>query len=307
MSARKEKKPGVTLPAYIKETDYPGGDGPEWVSAAIGTASCLRGVTRHLSDDGDETALVLHFANGRDQMFKPARLVTTRRLPETLGALGFPVPYYTPPDLAVLGQAIGRIADRARDSSEESAGADMVSVVVQWVKNCLSRSVPFELTGREGADVRAAIEFAHKETFIGTCGLISEPKRKALLVWTVPPRTAIRQALGTAADGTITLYLTRAGLVRERLAARPGPGGWKNPDLPVWVLYNGWQGIYFDFPPYSRDSGANGGDPLGSVGDLYTHARPRAHMREIGTERSTTGAPEPNPGERSTTAAEEGE
>jgi hypothetical protein len=55
-------------------------------------------------------------------------MVTTRRLAETLGALGFPVPYYQPPQLAKLGQAIGRVADRDREEEDQSSAADMLSV-----------------------------------------------------------------------------------------------------------------------------------------------------------------------------------
>jgi hypothetical protein len=116
----RKKSDGINLPNAVPEDGYPAGDGPAWISHAFGAPSCLEDVTRFYSDDGEETALVLRFANGREQVFRPARLVTTRRLSEVLGALGFPVPYYSPPQLARLGQAIGRVADRHQAQEEDS-------------------------------------------------------------------------------------------------------------------------------------------------------------------------------------------
>lgn len=301
MSPRKRTE-GVALPPYVPEPDYPGGDGPAWVSQAFGSPGCLSGVTRHLSDDGEVTALVLHFANGTDQLFRPARLVTTRRLAETLGALGFPIPYYQPPQLAALGQALGRIADSATDGSQESSGEEMLSVVANWAVQCLRAAEMTVLVGRSGADVRGAIEYVRHNTHGTMSALIGEPSRGVLLGWTVPIRTAIRDALGTAGDRDIGFHLRRGGLVRERLAARPGPGGGTTLEMPVWALYNGWQGVTVDFPLHSGDGGQDGGASLETVRTSYTCV-PKAHTHIISNERSTTDGVEPNSRERSTTAA----
>ena len=287
MSPRRKADDSVHLPPPHVEPDYPSGDGPAWISDAFGAPGCLVGVKRYLSDDGEETALVLLFANGREQLIRPARLVTTRRLTETLGALGFPVPYYQPPQLARLGQAIGRVADRDRAEQEQSSAADMLSLVASWVTASLRTEQTFPLLGRDGVDVRAAIEHVRRRTSGHQSPLIIEPSRKLLLAWTVPIRGAIRERLGSASDGTIGLQLQRGGLVRERLAARPVGGERKTHELPVWALYNGWQGVEVDFSLYSSDSATDGPAPLESVGDLL---RTRAYGRTcaIDTERSTT-------------------
>ena len=286
MSPRQRGGEGVHLPPYRAEADYPAGDGPAWISEALGAPGCLVGARRYLSDDGEETALVLRFANGHEQLFRPARLVTTRRLTETLGALGFPVPFYQPPQLALLGQAIGRMADRADEEEEQSSAADMLSVVASWVEGSLRIESAFVLSGRSGVDVRAAIEHVRRGTDARRSPLILEPARGMLLAWTVPIRSVIRERLGSASDATIGLQLQRGGLVRERLAARPSPGQ-RTPELPVWALYNGWQGLTVDFPLQDWDCDRNGSAPLESVGDLL-HVRARGRARALEEERSTT-------------------
>jgi hypothetical protein len=264
----KRKEDGVRLPASVTENDYPNGDGPAWISEALGAPGCLTGVTRFLSDEGDETSLVLHFANGTEQVFRPARVVTTRRLTETLGALGFPIPYYQPPQLALLGQAIGRVADRTQLDEQERSYAEIASLVASWLGACLQSEV-YLLSGRAGVDVRAAIEHVRRAYVKGAIApLIIEPKRVvvrkdgstvtgALLAWTVPVTAIVRDRLGTKSDGDISLALGRSDVKRARLAARPAPAEQRktNHELPVWVLYNGWQGVEVVMPDGAWESG----------------------------------------------------
>lgn len=247
----------IKLPRPVKEDDYPDGYGPAWISEALGAPGCLAAVTRYLSDDGEATSLVLHFANGTEQLFRPARLVMTRRLTETLGALGFPIPYYQPPQLAALGQAIGRVADRARDEQDACSWSDVASLIGSWAADCLRADQSYVLRGRSGADVRAAIEHVRKGHVHGDwrVPLIVEPARNVLLAWTVPVRTVIRDRLGTMDDGDISLQLQRGELKRGRLAARPGPGEKGTVELPVWTLYNGWQGVNVEMPDEHYESG----------------------------------------------------
>jgi len=268
MAARRKTYDGVKLPSPVEENGYPDGDGPAWISEALGAPGCLDGVARHLSDDGEETALVLRFANGREQIIRPARLVTTRRLTETLGALGFPLPYYSPPQLAKLGQAIGRVADRDLTQLQERSHEVIASVVASWLAACAKAHTAYVVAGRAGVDVRAAIEHVRCGVVGGDprVPLIVEPGRTvetpggglvegALLAWRAPAAMAVRDRLGTKSDGTIGLALTESGLRRERLAARAA-GGERSPhELPVWVVYNGWQGVEVVMPDGARESG----------------------------------------------------
>lgn len=257
MTRKPKQDSGVHLPSPVVEGDYPAGDGPAWISQAIGADGCLTDVTRYLSDDGEETSLVLHFANGHELVIRPARLVTTRRLADTLGALGFPIPYYQPPQLALLGQAIGRVADRALAQDQERSYADLVSLVATWLGDCLGSDQTYLLRGRKGDDVRAAISHVRKGYVAGDLRvpMIVEPSRLALLTWTVPVTRLIRDRLGTKADGDISEALKRGGLVRERLAARPAVGERLTHEMPVWVVSNGWQGVEVAIPDEQTQSG----------------------------------------------------
>lgn len=257
MSQRKTS--GPTLPDPVPEDGYVNGDGPAWISKALGVPGCLASVTRFLSDNGEETALVLRFHNGTRQMIKPARLIGTRRLPEQLGALGFPVPYYSPPDLARLGQAIGRVADRQTERDEQASWETTVSFVGSWVRDCVKSNVNHVLVGRKGEDVRRAIEHVHTGYVKGveSVPVIYEPERQpvaALLVWTVPVIAVVRSRLGTTSDGDLGIMLKLAGLTRERLAARPAGTETRTHELPVWVVYNGWQGIEVQTPEFSSEN-----------------------------------------------------
>jgi hypothetical protein len=254
----RKKDEGVRLPASVREDEYPAGDGPLWISEALGVPGCLADVSRFLSDDGEETALVLHFTNGKMQVFRPARLVTTRRLPETLGALGFPVPYYQPPQLALLGQAIGRVADRALVQDQQRSWESRVSFLASWAMDCLHSRPSYLLRGRAGVDVRAAIEYV-RGGFVRESALVPlivEPDRKVLLAWTVAVTAAIRDRFGTVSDGDLGVNLRLAELTHERLAARPGAAERGTHELPVWALYNGWQGVEVKMPDEQRESGA---------------------------------------------------
>ena len=258
----------MKLPLVVEEDGYPDGDGPAWVSEALGAAGCLEGVTRHLSDDGEETAITLRFRNGRRLIIRPARKVMTRWLAETLGALGFPVPYYSPPQLARLGHAIGRIADRDLEQAQERSHEAIASVVANWLEGCARAHNAYVLTGRAGVDVRAAIEHVRRGLVGGdprvplivepgreVAGVDGEPVTGALLAWTAPATMAIRDRLGTKSDGDIGVALGESGLRRERLAARPASGQRLTPELPVWVVYNGWQGVEAVMPDGAGDSG----------------------------------------------------
>jgi hypothetical protein len=285
----RKKNDGVNLPNAVPEDGYPAGDGPAWISHALGAPGCLEDVERFYSDDGEEAALVLRFANGREQVFRPARIVTTRRLSEVLGALGFPVPYYSPPQLARLGQAIGRVADRHQAQDEDSIAVEYASLVAGWAVDCLRSNVAFVLRGRKGRDVRAAIEHVHRGYVAGspTVPSIVEPERKVLLAWTVPVRRVIRDRLGTASDGAIGLQLRRAGLARERLAARPVDARRRTHELPVWALSNGWQAVMVRMSLCDGKSGPLSLPPLESVPDLQrVRAGARTHMPR--SERSAT-------------------
>jgi hypothetical protein len=283
-----KKGNGINLPNATPEDGYPAGDGPAWVSEALGAPGCLDDVTRFYSDDGEEAALVLRFANGREQVFRPARMVTGRRLTDTLGALGFPVPYYSAPQLASIGQALGRIADRKQEQQEDDSGADLRSAVAAWLAACLEKRHVFVLRGRAGRDVRAAIEYVRSNRSGLLVPLIVEPTRETLGAWTVPLRAAIRDQLGTVADGVIGLQLKRSGLVRERVAARPVGEGRRTHEMPLWVVYNGWQGVEVPIPHQDWDSGPFKPTPLEGVVDPPSRARPGARTHPIRTERSTT-------------------
>ena len=252
------KDNGVHLPAPVAEDGYPAGDGPAWISEALGAPGCLADVTRVMSDDGEETALVLHFTNGKVQVFRPARVVTARRLSETLGALGFPVPYYQPPQLSRLGQAIGRVADRALVQEEQRSWESRVSYLAFWMAECLRSRPSYVLRGRAGVDVRAAIEHVRsgydRERGLGP--VVVEPSRGVLLVWSVPLIGTLREQFGTVSDGEAGVKLRLAELARERLAARPGPAQRGTQEIPVWVVYNGWQGVEVEMPDGQRESGA---------------------------------------------------
>jgi hypothetical protein len=264
VTKRKTGESKVELPDFVPEDGYPAGDGPAWISEALGATGCLDGVTRYLTDDGEETSLVLHFANGRELVIRPARLVTTRRLTETLGALGFPIKYYSPPQLALLGQAIGRVADKAIEQQQERTYTDLVSLVATWLGDCLRSELVYLLNGRDGDDVRAAISYV-RAGYVGgklAVPLILEPSRQALLAWTVPVTRLIRERLGTKSDGDISEALKRGELVRERLAARPAVGERRTHEMPVWVLYNGWQGVEVQIPADCSKNGPVGLCPL---------------------------------------------
>ena len=255
---QRKKENGVHLPPPVPEDGYPAGDGPAWISEALGAPGCLDGVTRHLTDNGEETGLRLRFGNGREHIVKPARLVTTRRLAEDLGALGFRVPYYSPPQLALLGQAIGRVADRDLADLQERSHEVVASVVASWLEACLKAHDVYVLTSRDGVHVRAALEHvragarADRDSLVP---LVAEPGRQvhtrdgeqvtgAVLAWTAPVTMAIRNQLGTRSDGDISFALERSGVVRERLQARPPrAGGPRPPEMPVWVVHYGWQGV----------------------------------------------------------------
>lgn len=251
-----KKADGLSLPAPIPEPAWPGGDGPTWVSAALGMPGVLLGVTRYRSDDAEATALVLHFTNGAELFFRPARLIVTRRLIENVSALGFPVPYYSPPQIQKIGQAIGRIADAGDNREEESITVEYASLVTSLIADCLISHSPFVLYGRAGRDVRAAI--LHVRDGINenaTVPLIVEPHRNVLLIWTMPVRAIIRDRFGTAHDAGISLQLQRAGLKRHRLAARPAKGGGgSNVEMPCWEVPNGWKGLDYEMP---EDAGKN--------------------------------------------------
>lgn len=249
------KKTEIKLPALIPEPDYPKGDGPKWISRCFGVDDCLTGATRYLSDDGDETAVVLFFANGIQQVFRPARLVVTRRLAEVLSAIGFPVPFYSPAQLTLIGQAIGRVCNHDTDRESERSWIEMASLVAGWAIDCLNTNTVFELHGRAGADVRAAIEHVRTGYVHGSWSvpLILEPSRGVLLAWTVPATAVLRHRLGTLSDGEIGTQLKRAGLTRARLAARPGPGQSTPVEMPTWVVPNGWQGVEVEMPVTTGD------------------------------------------------------
>ena len=290
MTRKKKADDGVHLPPPVPEADYPTGDGPAWISAALGVPGCLIGVSRSLSDDGEETSLVLYFGNGREQTFRPARLVTTRRLADTLGSLGFPVPYYQPPQLALIGQAIGRVADRAQADNDQRSYEEMISVIAGWLSDCRQSTTGYVLRGRDGKDVRAAIEHVRRGYTHGcwSAPLIVEPSRGVLLAWTVPVTAAIRDRLGTKSDGDIGMELQRAELTRERLAARPGPGDRKTHELPVWVVSNGWQGFEVEMPSKDGESDSLHLDLVVDRSDPSSRARPGGRARTLDIERSTT-------------------
>ena len=248
----------VHLPGYVSEPGFADGDGPAWIAAAIGATPGTTITARaYMADDGEHMALVLNIA-GRELMVRPARLVGTRWLAEILSACGFPVPYYSPPQLALLGQAIARLALRDHDAQEESMVDEFTSVVADWLGASLEDHHPAILTGRAGADVRAAISHVRGplggrwnlglEAKAATAPLIVEPARGVLLAWRVPVAAHVRLRLGTAHDAVISLQLQRAGLARGRLDARPGPGQSGTIGLPVWETPNGWQGIEAPIP-----------------------------------------------------------
>jgi hypothetical protein len=51
VSPRRKGDEGVHLPPYCPEADYPAGDGPAWISEALGAPGCLAGARRYSSDD----------------------------------------------------------------------------------------------------------------------------------------------------------------------------------------------------------------------------------------------------------------
>lgn len=252
--ARKKQSTAIPLPPLKMEDGYPHGDGPLWVSDAIGAPGALAWVRRYLSEDGEETALIMHFHNGVNLVVRPARKVTTRWLAETLGSLGFPMPYYQPQELSRLGQAIGRIADKLaneeREQQAESAAVEYAGIVAGWLADSLQTDVGYVLHGRDGCDVRAAIEHVRVGYVRGswTAPLIFEPSRNVLLAWAVPVRAAVRERLGTVHDQAVGMNLRRAELERERLAARTVGDGKSTVELPVWVVPNGWQGVEIEIP-----------------------------------------------------------
>ena len=258
--ARPKKSNAIPLPPLKVEEGYPHGDGPLWVSDAIGAPGSLAWVKRYLSEDGEAISLILHFHNGVNLVIQPARKVTTRWLAETLGALGFPMPYYQPQELARLGQAIGRIADKIaseeREQQAESAAVEYAGVVAGWLTDSMSTDLGYVLHGRDGRDVRAAIEHVRKGYTHGswTAPLIMEPSRDVLLAWSVPVRAAIRERFGTAHDHTVGMNLKRAGLERERVAARAVGAHKTTVELPVWVVPNGWQGVTVEIPDTNGES-----------------------------------------------------
>jgi hypothetical protein len=284
------RKAGISLPSPIVGDDYPDGDGPQWISTAIGAPGSLTDVVRYIGDDTELTTLELRFANGKKQRIHPARRVGTRYLADTLGALGFPIPYYQLPQLALLGQAIGRVADRGRDLATDDLQDDTVSIVAGWLIACITKHAGYVLHGRAGADVRAAIEHVRraKAGRGAPVPLVADTGRGTLLAWTSAAQTVIREHLGPTPYGTIGLALAAAGANRERLAARPGPGQRNTQEIPVYVLPNGWQGIEVEMPRPDWPKGPTRLRLLESVVDTYTHARANARASTNRTQRSTT-------------------
>lgn len=287
---RAKKTDGVQLPGYVPEDGYPEGDGPAWVTAAIGgAAGAFTGASGYRSDNGDSASIVLHFSDGTDQLFHPARMIVTRRLAETLSALGFPVPYYGPPQLALLGQAIARIANRGVVAQETNSALEFCSVVAGWAINSLDAFPAYVLSGRKGPDVRAAIEHVRSH-YVGRGGpspIVVEPARGVLLLWTTPVASVIREKLGTTHDALISTQLKRGGAERSRLAARPAGEHEKTVELPVWMVYNGWQGVDAGIPLPERGNDPSRENPLWTVRD-HSHMRAQGAHAHTHNERSTT-------------------
>lgn len=285
MTRRKSSKktePEVALPAYIVEPGFPVGDGPRWIADAVGAVpgTPVQAVAYH-GTTADETAIALHIG-GVEVVFRPARLITARRLADELGARGFPIPYYQPPQLYILGQAIARLAYRDQEAKDQTANDDLASLLGGWANDCLRENVVYELNGREGADVRAAIEHVRTGHTHGspTIPLIVDRKGKALLAWTIPVRAVIRERVGTMSDGDIGVQLQRSGLTRTRLDARPAPGTHGGTiGMPFWAIPNGWQGVEAPNARSQAKSGASGGAPVRDRSEPPTHARPSGRTR----------------------------
>ena len=91
-------------------------------------------------------------------------------------------------------------------------------------------------------------------------------------IWSAPLRTMVRTRFGTMHDGDIGLQLQRGGLKRARLAARPDKAGVGTVEMPLWVLYNGWQGVNVEMPDGDRESRPLDPTPVVERSGTSTHA-----------------------------------
>jgi hypothetical protein len=263
-----KKKNGPELGPPIVETGWPDGFGPAWVSRALGRPGVFTRARRYVSDDGDQSTVVVLLRLGDDDKitehsFRPASKIATRRFAETLIGLGVPVPYYSAPDLARLGAVIGKIASKA-STDETPAWLDAANVIAALARRGIDQAIgtlgaAYVLRGREGRDVRGAISHI-RDALKGNewaCPLIYEPARGeggVLLIPSTLVNATLRDKLGTLHDAEIGFQLERAGLTRHRLAARTDIGR-GTVEMRCWMVPNAWQ----DLPAVIADAGGDSG------------------------------------------------
>jgi hypothetical protein len=288
------------LPAPLVEPGFPDGDGPAWITDALGAHDDpIVDAWAIVADDGDEAALIVRLRSDRELLFRPAHRVTARRLVEVFGSRGCRTPYYGLADCARVGQALGRLAGRNALSEEHRSDLEFASIGAEWLGRCLSRRLVVPLLGRDGASVRAVIERVRGAAIAADVllppPLVLDVGADVLLVWTAPFRRFVRERRGTTSDDLMGVQMRRVGWQRDELAARPGPGGGGTVELAVWKVPNGWQGVHAAIPDDDGDRAPIGrarSAPFGTP----------THVRALGRACAgpTTNGPErPNGDDRS--------
>jgi hypothetical protein len=221
-----------------------------WATAALHADEMpIVGAYSLASDNTDEAAVVIQLANHREMMICPARSLASRRLIDEFVVLGCPVPYYTAAQVQIIAVAIGTIARRTRVGVEEvRSSVEFSSLGADWLGRCRVSAPIIELSGREGPSVRSAIgrvrdAVANERDVDRPPSLIFDTSADEILVWTSPFRRYVRERRGTTSDELLGAQMQRAGWRRVRLAARPGPDQKGTVELPVWAVYNGFQGF----------------------------------------------------------------
>ena len=249
-----------------------------WACECLRVTGALCKVTRHLADDAEGSAIRLYFADGVEQVIRPARLVVTQRLADVVGALGYDVPRYAPGDIAKVGQALSRAATARLEDEAGASKQETASVLAAWLVECAKRPC-YVLWSRDGKAVRAAIEHA-REDWSTRVSLIAEPRLRvtgeadhrvegALLVYSVAARRMLKDRLDLKASEigeqleSLAIHLNSRGL-----AARPAPTEPPGTvELPVYVVPNGWRGVGVEMPTTTGESGVYQLPPFGGVRD----------------------------------------
>lgn len=247
-----------TLPSKPRRDE----DDARWCAWATRALDCdeapIVGARAYGSDDVEETAIVIQFADKEELLFRPARMIVSRRLLDVFAARGCDVPNYTAQQIRVIGSALGRLARNGREDVERARSElEFATLGAEWLERCRLRQPAIVLAGRDGHNVRAVIDRVTAQVATGeegaTPALIHDVGADEILVLTSPFRQYVRVRRGTTADDLLGVQMQRVGWRRGRLAARPVPPRTSTVDRAMWIVPNGWQGINVETPLQTGD------------------------------------------------------